>query len=400
MNLGNPLPVLVGIACMSMTCWWVSRWFPFLEVESRAHADSLPVDGLRGILASSVLFHHAYITYVFFATGQWVLPRSRFYAQLGPTAVTLFFAISGYLFWKKMLNRPESLHPKKLWLNRFHRIFPAYFAAITIAFLLTAVVSRFNLLEAPSTLIFNGLRWVALGFPCMPDLNRVPQERLTGGVYWTLRMEVLFYLCLPAFIWFRKGWRVLLLLGTVLAVDRVLRLIPAHDEMLSCAIANLDRFCVSLFSGFSIGMIAAYEPWSRRIRDCLRSHWGSVVGLSLLLVHFALIPAVHSWREPLLLAPVFFMVVTGNSFFGILSSRPLRCLGQVSYSIYIFHGLILFAITTLWNSRVDIRGEAPLTYWALIICIAVAVSLFCSLTYWYIERPFLSRRDSPGPRLS
>jgi peptidoglycan/LPS O-acetylase OafA/YrhL len=203
----SPFYVLLGIPLMAVCCWWLSRWFPLIDSVAQTHAVSLPLDGLRGILAPAVLFHHAYITYVFLKTGIWKLPESNFYFQLGPSAVTMFFFISAYLFWSKMLKNPENLRPSRLWPNRMRRILPAYWTAVALFFLLVAVMSGFHLRAPAAKLALSVASWIFAGFPGLnsPDLNGSEQVRVIGGIFWTLRVEWLFYFLLPALAWFRKG---------------------------------------------------------------------------------------------------------------------------------------------------------------------------------------------------
>src|SRR5882724_11599099 len=56
------------------------------------------IDGLRGILAMNIFFHHSLVNYYYLQTGAWLLPPSNFYAQLGPMSVTMFFFVTGFLF--------------------------------------------------------------------------------------------------------------------------------------------------------------------------------------------------------------------------------------------------------------------------------------------------------------
>ena len=58
---------------------------------------------MRGLLAISVLFSHAVVNYFYFQTGVWTNPPTPFYAFLGPGPVTLFFFLSGFVFWSKCL---------------------------------------------------------------------------------------------------------------------------------------------------------------------------------------------------------------------------------------------------------------------------------------------------------
>lgn len=390
--LDNPLPPIVGITLMGLCCQGLSKWFPLLVVESHAHASSLPLDGLRGILASSVFFHHAYITYVYMQTGQWTTPASNFYGQLGPTAVTMFFFISGYLFWGKMLKNPASLRPARLWPNRVRRIIPGYWASIGAALLIIGVVSGFRLHQPLFKRGEIALQLLAVGFPWQPDVDGLTQ--VTGGVYWTLRMEMLFYLLLPAMVWFRRSWKVLILFAAAAGLDYAASQVHSHHGSVVGMMGLFRQLMQSILYGFSFGMVAAYQPWklSPRIASWLKSPRAVAIAVALLVGQFGWIPAGYTWYEPLLLVPVFFMVAAGNNFFGALTSRAMRCLGQVSYSVYIFHMLILFLLTRIWNRITPIAGLPPTAYWMLILGIGMVVATLCTLTYWFIERPFLSRR--------
>jgi peptidoglycan/LPS O-acetylase OafA/YrhL len=61
------------------------------------------LDGLRGLLATGVFFHHCAVHRAYQATGIWARPSSPFYAALGELSVVLFFLITGYLFWRRVL---------------------------------------------------------------------------------------------------------------------------------------------------------------------------------------------------------------------------------------------------------------------------------------------------------
>src|ERR1039457_404526 len=65
------------------------------------------LDGLRGILALSVFVHHCVLFHAASLTGKWENLSSAFYAQMGVLPVTLFFFITGYLFWTKLVKRPS-----------------------------------------------------------------------------------------------------------------------------------------------------------------------------------------------------------------------------------------------------------------------------------------------------
>jgi peptidoglycan/LPS O-acetylase OafA/YrhL len=98
---------------------------------------------------------------------------------------------------------------------------------------------------------------------------------------------------------------------------------------------------------------------------------------------------VYAPAEFLLLIVVFVFVAAGNDFFGLLSSPAVFLLGTVSYSFYIVHGIVLFALSHLLNRWVQIRTLSPLHYWSFIGVVGVIAICFATLLYWTVERRFM-----------
>src|ERR1700693_1014771 len=101
------------------------------------------LDGLRGFLALAVVFSHVAVYHDFLLSGQWHLPPSRFYALLGPIGVSMFFMVTGYLFWSRLIRergRPAWL---SLYIGRVFRIGPLYLAAVSILLLIVFVPTGF-----------------------------------------------------------------------------------------------------------------------------------------------------------------------------------------------------------------------------------------------------------------
>jgi peptidoglycan/LPS O-acetylase OafA/YrhL len=70
----------------------------------------------------------------------------------------------------------------------------------------------------------------------------------------------------------------------------------------------------------------------------------------------------------------------------------MRSLGAVSYSVYVFYGLILHTLAISINGFHPVIEMTPEKYWLVMIPVASAVVIWSTLTYRFIEKPFIRGR--------
>lgn len=89
-------------------------------------------------------------------------------------------------------------------------------------------------------------------------------------------------------------------------------------------------------------------------------------------------------------AVVFLMIAAGNSLLGLLTSRPARMLGIMSYSFHLTHNFVLYLASRLIN-HTSVASLSITAYWiAAAAVVAIVTTALSALTYRYIEYPFLS----------
>ena len=335
------------------------------------------LDGLRGFLALAVFFHHATIYHRFLRDGAWVLPPSRFYALLGPVGVSVFFMITGYLFWSQMigsLGRPAWL---RLYVGRVFRIGPLYLVAVAgmLAFVLAGTGARLNV--SPSQLAGEIGCWLALGFVVGPDVNGYPAtSSVLAGVTWTLGYEWIFYLSLPVAALAARGRRAHLpfaLAGLAGSLAWTWRFSQPS------AFAS-DPFCVAMFfTGMSCASLRA-----ARIVPPLPDAAASALVLALVVAVFAAFPVAYATGPVILLGLAFFLVASGCTVFGLLASRAARRLGDVSYGIYLLQGLVLALVLRPLRAA---SLASPVQHWALVLVCAALLVVLATATHALVERP-------------
>ncbi len=157
------------------------------------------LDGLRGYLAFFVFLHHSAISYLRNHSGEAEGSLPRLYTHFGESSVALFFMITAFLFFSKLIDgRTRPVDWFRLYVSRVLRLVPIYWFAIAVVFLIVACLSGFRLHEPPYHLARKVLSWMSFTVLGAPDLNGVLHtKRIIWSVMWTLRYEWLFYLSLP-----------------------------------------------------------------------------------------------------------------------------------------------------------------------------------------------------------
>jgi peptidoglycan/LPS O-acetylase OafA/YrhL len=92
----------------------------------------------------------------------------------------------------------------------------------------------------------------------------------------------------------------------------------------------------------------------------------------------------------LLLIIIFNLIALGNNVFGILKNSTLKFLGDISYSIYLIHGIIIFSVMYFFFSLEEAKKLTPVNFYITILSITPILVFICFLTYNYIEKPFMN----------
>ncbi|MBV8252108.1 MAG: acyltransferase [Chitinophaga sp.] len=347
------------------------------------------IDGLRGYLAFFVFLHHSVVWYFFLHTGRWSFPPSPLYHHLGPGSVSFFFMITAFLFFSKLMEAQEKgMDWRKLYVSRFLRILPLYFFLLTMLLLITGVVTGWKLHESPAQLLQHLLGWLLF---MEPDLNGVTLRLVVAGVIWSLAFEWLFYFSLPF-------WGLLLF-----------RLKPSLNVSLFAGM-GLALFAWVIYSfypamawermsAFLGGMLAAYVIKQPGFRETA-SHWITTIFIiGMLYIGIFVVPPFSYPFSLLCFGACFLAIAGGNTLFGLLSLKSSRLLGQISYSIYLLHGMLLFITFNFVLTFPVVQQLSPQYYWLMIAGIAVVLIILCCITYRFIEKPCLEAADKATKRI-
>ena len=360
------------------------------------------LDVLRGIAISMVLLAHL----PFDSPSDWfgyvVLHRLILSGWIG---VDLFFVLSGFLLSLPFATASLSGKPPpanaRYFKRRLLRVFPAYYAQLIIILLAGAWFVSWKPLGGTSLLAH-----LLMFF----NFGTAPVRPLVG-LWWTLPVELSFYLILPLIASFMQPRRWLLFVsgGFVLSilyriwVSSAFGTIPGEIVFLNAS--QLPGSLPEFLLGASAAMLVRWVDWKNLKRPSLNTADGLfLAGVVLTVLWLGQIVFTYGavyWRghwsmiiAPIALGSALSLMVLGiywGSRLGkLLCGNPVvYFVGLISYSLYLWHFVVMQQVQM-------IGGE---TYAALpgfsrfLICTGLVTAL-SAISYYLFERPFFKLRGS------
>lgn len=338
------------------------------------------IDGLRGFLALGVFIHHTTVWHQYLHTGNWEAPKSNLYNQLGLVSVSLFFMITSFLFITKLLNAGKNgFNWRDFFISRIFRLMPMYYFSVVVIFLLIMVVSRWQLNCGATDFIMSVFHWGLFTIYKYPLINNYAfTHHVNAGVFWSLPYEWMFYFSLPliALLLKIKPPKTVIIGGFAFLVSFYIYHGIISYHVFSFLGGAIAPFLIKY--GFNSRHAIVKNPWiSTVILICL-----------FLIIQFS---SVNNILCILLIAVVFTFIAMGNTVFGILKHPTLLFLGEVCYSTYLLHGIILFA-SFYWLVGINnVTLLPPTQYCIVIFMITPFIVLFSFLGFKYIEKPGIDR---------
>lgn len=300
--------------------------------------------------------------------------------RLGHEAVILFFVHSGFAI-AYSLSRSRGV--RGFYKRRLVRLYPTYlvglFWAFTVLGLATILVPeffdglyRFGVYDSfPSELRNFTPAAVVKNLLYIPTVPFIPQ-------FWSLPHEVVFYLLAPLYV---RRPRLYVAVSLVLAVV----------GLTVSAEANFFVQHIFVYNGFFAIGVALFLAWDR-----VAGVMGNIPRwVVLAFIGFAFVVCVLLSRQlgtpnrlTEWIAAVVSVVALGKFAQVKMSSRPLRLLGESSYSLYVTHVATVVLVVCLYHV---LTGQQPPINTPWIWPIAVPISLGVAyVAYRTVEAP--SRR--------
>lgn len=267
------------------------------------------LDSMRGIAAIMVVLYH-YSTWHIQSEG-YSSTVPYFIFEAGRYGVHLFFMISGFVIFLT-LNRTRNI--VDFIVLRFARLYPAYWVAVPLIFISSSYFSLPGREVSISSFVFN--------FTMLQGWFGV---RHVDGVFWTLSVELVFYVIMASFFYFNKLNKI-----NVFSFWWLF-LIFLSNHLESTQMITLNKY-VKLFTLMEYGSLFIMGIMFYKILN----EKGLV---PYLLVCLAYLVDVYIRPDSAVLISVYFVVffLFVSGALAILRFKLLVFLGSISYSLYLIH---------------------------------------------------------------
>ncbi len=338
------------------------------------------VDALRGLAALYVvLYHLALIPQPNLAVPGWASP----FILTGGSGVTLFFIVSAFTLSLSMRRRGQEQHPTlNFYLRRLFRIVPLYYTWLALSLLRDAL--GFGVTYSWKTILLDAF----FGFNFIPG-----KEAGIVWASWTLGVEMIFYLLFPLiFRYVNDLWKAMCFFFLTLLVAgfyaNLLTYLP---------LTTSERESFYFFSFFhqlpvfALGILAFYI-FERSIQNRTRPR-----NLALALAAIAAYgwSALLTGRLQFLFdsfyweAILYSVLLLGLAVYPlrILVNRVTRFYGRISYSVYLNHPTLIYALIPTYRVIYTLPMPVTLQYGTALLLTLVPLTSLSYVTYRFIEQP-------------
>lgn len=358
--------------------------------------------GMRGVAACLVFLYHYAALHPGVRLDQAVPLVGavlHFPFAFGFAGVDIFFVLSGFLltlpFARTALGNGPAPDLPRYFRRRLLRVFPAYYAQLLILALAGSWFVSWKPLTAPESvahlLMFFNIGWD----PVRPMV----------GVWWTLPVELGFYLLLPLLAPLLRPARWLAALVGGIAFSVLYRYWaaahfgPLGSEHAFLAASQLPGSLAEFLLGASAALLVQRLALARSRRP---PAWL----LDGMFVAGLLLPSVWLWQVVLAAGGDYWMghwsmlvgpvalglplaMAVASLYWGcrigtwLLANRVVYFLGLISYSLYLWHFVVMQQLQVLLGER-----YAMLPHWVTFPITTGAVIVVAAASYFLVERPF------------
>lgn len=350
---------------------------------------------LRGMAALMVAIYHFEEI-----VARFVKPENSMIIRKSYLMVDLFFVMSGfimlYVYGESFASGLKWEVFKKCIRARFARLYPLHlFVLILLVGVFYFTNQPASPINSPASIVSNLLLIHSFGIHAIFTWN-VPS--------WSISAEWWAYMIFPVWVLLlHKNKTATIILMVVAAAvfyfsieyflpRTVLFAAPGTPSPHNLDVTWDYGFLRGL-AGFMLGMVTFTLYQQSKLQQVFSKDFIGIISILLLLV------ALHIGVNDIVYIPLFLLLVLAlacnqQRIHAVCNFRPLQYLGDISYSIYMIHGALIFWVVLPFIQKMGLAYRGPgslqmsfltgLGYCGAYLLVVVAIS---SLTYILIEKP-------------
>ncbi len=352
---------------------------------------------LRFFAAFLIVLHHSFGAFEFGQTWNWYFPTYQ--------AVSFFFVLSGFILTYVYRTFETQKAVLQFYIARIARIWPLHLFSLLLILVSAWGWYKHQLSVNP---VFFGKTLVANVFLLQSWIPDSAYFYSFNAVSWSISTEFAFYLMFPFLLLnFSRTWKYKLLLGFSFALGVVglclLLDLPVEGDAKFGAFALISILPVVRLFEFIVGMVSAmvyfkihpvFHP-GKTAATCLEVAALSVVILGMVSNQYVLSitgkligPQLNTWinngSASALTTGVFILCFAMGK--GLLSrglSMPFFVfLGEISFSIYLLHQILIRFFTSV------IKPDIQISMWAAFLSFLVILFISSYVSWALVEKPF------------
>lgn len=352
------------------------------------------LDSLRGLAALSVVLSHFFLVIpgFFFTSNFNNTPLHIFWA--GHEAVILFFLLSGFVLALPYTVDKNPIYKSYL-VKRICRIYIPYILAVFIGIICIVLFPRYGIEDLTDW--FNRIT-TSTAIDVQAILNHIIflgdyNSTTINFVIWSLihEMRISIFFPILMILVMKLDWKIITVLCMIFSIMYHLIEVALNFQGYSDLYYSSFHRTIHYAGIFTLGALMAKNS------DLLINIWTKQkLFIKVLLLLIGTLSYTYTWWffpnvyiihleiiNDWLIAfgsCIFIVGSLSSSMLGkILNLKPILFLGKISYSLYLFHGLVLLNIIYIFYNLIP--------YWAVLILAFLTSILIATISYYFIELP-------------
>jgi len=318
--------------------------------------------------------------------------------NLGKIGVNLFFVLSGFLITFLLLtekNNSDTISVSKFYKRRILRIWPLYFLLIVLSFFVFPQINILQINELSNSIHDNFISKLILFICFLPNLCLgIFPPVLFASQMWSIGYEEQFYLIWP---WILKKTKplknLMIFLFSSYIILKTMLIFVFKNELIKNNLYDkiILFFDFPSFDSLLVGGFFAYLVFiNYRIVHYFYKPIIQVI-IYLLLLFFIVFNSYFSLYINQIYSILFGLIIINlsknNKSIFKLENKIFNYLGQITYSMYMFHSVIIVLVL---NTMKTINNKNIFIEYFTILILTVLFSIF---SYEFFEKYFINLKN-------